>query len=1081
VAWNWPDTPTINDIFTPVPGTSYQWNGYAWIGVPTTAAGAGVPEAPIDNITYGRQNAAWNPVLPLTGGTLSGPIEVLANTPSVGLDKNAPGQFSWVYWQTNRLTRFALGTDDTNESGANNGTDFVVHRYSDAGNYLGRPIFVDRRTGTVDFEVSPTIAGQPITGFPEAPDDDTLYGRQGPTGGGTNTWERAVAVAGDTMAGDLVIQKADPSFSLKTFGPGQSGAIDFESANLMRWRIRKNPAAESGTNAGSDFEIVRYADGGALLSMPLSISRATGVVNFPVPPTIAGTPIAAFPDAPSDTFAHGRSGPVGGPNVWERVVAVDGDTMTGNLTLQSAAPALLLNKAGVLENRIVAQRAGAARWIMRLADQTPETGNNAGSDFHLSAYNDAGTFLAEAFNIKRSTGVVDFPLPPTIAGQPIGVGGNYVEIAGDTMTGDLAISKDDPVFTLDAHAQQEANRIRGSQNGVMRWEMNIGDTWPETGGNTGSDFEIQRFDDAGTQIDTVFRAKRDTGIVDFAFPPTVAGQPIVGAGNFLPLPGGTMTGPIVLEPLAPQSDQDAVPKHYVDALVQQPPIVTWEPVTGLTFNVGASGGIQNYNWRTRFELATYQNDGGNRVRVTLRGNGVQYVAYIGYGSDAGLTDPYDFEGPPTQLLFANGATVGVFPSGQMSDLTCEADFFVDPTKDLLISVGQAPNSGPATGVPNVPAVNGQHRGYFLSNGNPAQVDVSGYSSQGQSYCVALIEQFGSSTPGPPLYLPIVGGTMTGPIILPTVPPVAADEAVGRQWVLDQIAAALATYQLYQGTWQVAANTPDIGADPNKVNGASWRAATADPAVPETCPPGMPPISGRPIANGDLVVWSQAQQTWGLFHNAGMTQAEADAKYLQLAGGTLTGELTFSGDGTGVTFNGGGRLYKRAGAGMVLRESSGGQQPQIENNDGSAARNVVDTLGATFTGDVVLPVNNSTPNQRAASTKYIEDYYMKLSGGTFSGGVTFNSFADVRGGNLYLSGPTNGNGVTRALTFRDGGNNVLGEIKANRTGYNVSPEARLEFYTNNGGWGWKMPLRTHLSSPAGIYVDGDVSAASFTDR
>jgi hypothetical protein len=48
------------------------------------------------------------------------------------------------------------------------------------------------------------------------------------------------------------------------------------------------------------------------------------------------------------------------------------------------------------------------------------------------------------------------------------------------------------------------------------------------------------------------------------------------------------------------------------------------------------------------------------------------------------------------------------------------------------------------------------------------------------------------------------------------------------------------------------------------------------------------------------------------------------------------------DGYGFKTPGGGIFYKRSGSGMVIRESSGGQQPQIENNDGGSPRDIIDT-------------------------------------------------------------------------------------------------------------------------------------------
>lgn len=54
----------------------------------------------------------------------------------------------------------------------------------------------------------------------------------------------------------------------------------FGSAATRRWKLRSNATAESGANAGSDFQIVRHDDAGVALDAPLEITRSTGQVVF---------------------------------------------------------------------------------------------------------------------------------------------------------------------------------------------------------------------------------------------------------------------------------------------------------------------------------------------------------------------------------------------------------------------------------------------------------------------------------------------------------------------------------------------------------------------------------------------------------------------------------------------------------------------------------------------------------------------------------------------------------------------------------------------------------------------------------
>jgi hypothetical protein len=90
-----------------------------------------------------------------------------------------------------------------------------------------------------------------------------------------------VNVTGDTMTGDLTIADALPSFTLNKTAAGQNNIITGATAGLSRWQMRfGNAAAESGSNAGSDFALIRYADAGTQIDAPLSISRSSGLASF---------------------------------------------------------------------------------------------------------------------------------------------------------------------------------------------------------------------------------------------------------------------------------------------------------------------------------------------------------------------------------------------------------------------------------------------------------------------------------------------------------------------------------------------------------------------------------------------------------------------------------------------------------------------------------------------------------------------------------------------------------------------------------------------------------------------------------
>lgn len=99
----------------------------------------------------------------------------------------------------------------------------------------------------------------------------------------------------------------------------------------------------------------------------------------------------------------------------------------------------------------------------------------------------------------------------------------YVNITGDTMTGDLTISKADPALILDKPASGSASTIVGKTNNLLRWAVLPGNNQVESGGNAGSNFEIARYNDAGAYIDSPMVVKRTDGLMIVNGPPVDAG------------------------------------------------------------------------------------------------------------------------------------------------------------------------------------------------------------------------------------------------------------------------------------------------------------------------------------------------------------------------------------------------------------------------------------------------------------------------------------------------------------------------------------------------------------------------------
>jgi hypothetical protein len=86
-------------------------------------------------------------------------------------------------------------------------------------------------------------------------------------------WAQNVDAAGFALnsASNVGIEASAGTYALSVYGV---------PIGTRRWATGKNSAAESGSNVGADYEVIRYNDGGTFLGIPLTIARATGNAAF---------------------------------------------------------------------------------------------------------------------------------------------------------------------------------------------------------------------------------------------------------------------------------------------------------------------------------------------------------------------------------------------------------------------------------------------------------------------------------------------------------------------------------------------------------------------------------------------------------------------------------------------------------------------------------------------------------------------------------------------------------------------------------------------------------------------------------
>lgn len=99
------------------------------------------------------------------------------------------------------------------------------------------------------------------------------------------TWS---ANGGWTFAAPVVVGNSAGPQPLIVTGPAATNRdIYFSTGAVSRWVFRVNGTTESGSNAGSDFNLIALSDSGSLVGTPLTISRATMAATWTGPHTFS--------------------------------------------------------------------------------------------------------------------------------------------------------------------------------------------------------------------------------------------------------------------------------------------------------------------------------------------------------------------------------------------------------------------------------------------------------------------------------------------------------------------------------------------------------------------------------------------------------------------------------------------------------------------------------------------------------------------------------------------------------------------------------------------------------------------------
>src|SRR5215467_5905514 len=249
-------------VDAPIDGKLYVRSNGTWVILPwewpgdgTGTGGGGIPEAPADGLIYGRngKTTTWVPVLPLSGGTMEGPL-ILSGPPVPGGNPNQAATMEYVDSKITGALQF-IGVMDAStgivtfaeSSGLPPGplppAFDAPDRYvivTVAGTLSAPPELAGQSVTVGDWIVSngsswqiiaiggggtnpfasQVIVTPPVSGqdnvqdalqellnqigqnaFPEAPADGQVYARNGQA----KSWIAALPIAGGTMLGSLIL------------------------------------------------------------------------------------------------------------------------------------------------------------------------------------------------------------------------------------------------------------------------------------------------------------------------------------------------------------------------------------------------------------------------------------------------------------------------------------------------------------------------------------------------------------------------------------------------------------------------------------------------------------------------------------------------------------------------------------------------------------------------------------------------------------------------------------------------------------------------------------------------------------
>ena len=156
--------------------------------------------------------------------------------------------------------------------------------------------------------------------------------------------------------------------------------------------------------------------------------------------TLSADPTAALQAATKQYVDALQNSITAAQNTANAALPKTGGTLTGTLAVNMNTPSFIMNATAAAQSRVVAyQTNGKNRWSEG-ADGTAESGSNAGSNWYLNRYSDAGVFIDAPITINRASGLMTISQRPKFGTATPWDSANLpspMSSGGGNITGDL--------------------------------------------------------------------------------------------------------------------------------------------------------------------------------------------------------------------------------------------------------------------------------------------------------------------------------------------------------------------------------------------------------------------------------------------------------------------------------------------------------------------------------------------------------------------------------------------------------------------------------------------------------------------